>query len=60
MESFTRLFDMPFRSTARPHPVVPAEVAPPLAHVLGPAPRPFQETEPAVMPYVPTAFDIPL
>jgi hypothetical protein len=40
-------------------PPVPAETAPPLPFAL-PAPRPFQETEPAVMPYVPTEFDIPL
>jgi hypothetical protein len=25
-----------------------------------PAPLPFLETEPAVMPYVPTTFDLPL
>jgi hypothetical protein len=25
-----------------------------------PAPPPFLETEPAVMPYVPTTFDLPL
>jgi|Kansoi300Nextera_1026150.scaffolds.fasta_scaffold78159_1 hypothetical protein len=24
------------------------------------APQPFLETEPAVMPYVPTSFDLPL
>jgi hypothetical protein len=58
MQSPIRLFG-PAKAASPALPPVPAETAPRLPSPL-PAPRPFLETEPAVMPYVPTEFDIPL